>query len=85
MDHLDRVDQSLRPWRLEPGDVLLLCSDGISGVLTVPELKEAMSLPPEEGCRLLETMVLEKALPAQDNYTGVLIAYQSDKTGERGL
>ena len=83
MDHLDRVDQSLRPWRLEPGDVLLLCSDGISGVLTVPELKEAMSLPPEEGCRLLETMVLEKALPAQDNYTGVLIAYQSDKTGER--
>ena len=85
MDHLDRVDQSLRPWRLEPGDVLLLCSDGISGVLTVPELKEAMSLPPEEGCRLLETMVREKALPAQDNYTGVLIAYQSDKTGERGL
>ena len=83
MDHLDRVDQSLRPWRLEPGDVLLLCSDGISGVLTVPELKEAMSLPPEEGCRLLETMVREKALPAQDNYTGVLIAYQSDKTGER--
>ena len=85
MDHLDRVDQSLRPWRLKPGDVILLCSDGISGVLTVPELKEAMSLPPEEGCRLLETMVREKALPAQDNYTGVLIAYQSDKTGERGL
>ena len=83
MDHLDRVDQSLRPWRLKPGDVILLCSDGISGVLTVPELKEAMSLPPEEGCRLLETMVREKALPAQDNYTGVLIAYQSDKTGER--
>ena len=42
-------------------------------------------VPPEEGCRLLETMVREKALPAQDNYTGVLIAYQSDKTGERGL
>ena len=69
--------------RLKPGDVILLCSDGISGVLTTPELKEAMSLPPDEGCHLLETMVGEKALPAQDNYTGVLIAYQSDKTGER--
>ena len=83
MDRLSRVDQSLRPWRLKPGDVILLCSDGISGVLTTPELKEAMSLPPDEGCHLLETMGGEKALPAQDNYTGVLIAYQSDKTGER--
>lgn len=77
IDHLDRVDQSLRPWHLEPGDVILLCSDGISGVLAVPELKEAMSLPPDEGCRLLETMVLEKNLPAQDNYTGVMVAYKS--------
>ena len=85
MDRLNQVDQSLRPWRLQPGDVVLLCSDGISGVLTVPELKEAMSVPPDEGCRLLETMVAEKALPAQDNYTGVLIAYQFKQTGERGL
>ena len=85
MDRLDRADQSLRPWHLQPGDVVLLCSDGISGVLTVPELKEAMSVPPDEGCRLLETMVAEKARPAQDNYTGVLIAYQFKQTGERGL
>ena len=83
MPQLEQVDYSLRPLPLQAGDRILLCSDGISGVLTVPELKEAMSLPPEEGCRLLETMVREKALPAQDNYTGVLIAYQSDKTGER--
>ncbi|WP_300134798.1 PP2C family serine/threonine-protein phosphatase [uncultured Oscillibacter sp.] len=83
MDRLNQVDQSLRPWRLQPGDVVLLCSDGISGVLTVPELKEAMSAPPDEGCRLLETMVAEKNLPAQDNYTGVMIAYQLKQTGER--
>ena len=56
---------------------------GISGILSPAELKEAMSLPPDEGCRLLETMVREKALPAQDNYTGVMIAWQSEKTGER--
>ena len=83
IDRLDQADQSLRPWHLLPGDVILLCSDGISGVLAAPELGEAMSLPPDEGCRLLETMVREKALPAQDNYTGVMIAYQTDKTGER--
>ena len=84
IDCLEQVDQSLRPWRLKPGDAILLCSDGISGVLTTPELKEAMSAPPDEGCRLLETMVQEKALPGQDNYTGVMIAWKSERTGERG-
>ena len=53
---------------------LLLCSDGVSGVLTPPELVEAMALRPEEGCALLEQMVLEKDLPAQDNFTGILIS-----------
>ena len=60
-----------------PGDVLLLCSDGISGVLTPAELREAMCLPPDAGCRLLETLVLEKGLPAQDNFTGTMISIQS--------
>ena len=68
------MDLNLRPWKLKEGDVILLCSDGISGVLTMPELKEAMSLSPDEGCALLETMVLEKGIPEQDNYTGVMIA-----------
>ena len=73
-DHLKEVDLNLRPWILKPGDVILLCSDGNSGVLSPPELLEAMSLPPDEGCALLETMVLEKQIPEQDNYTGVMIA-----------
>ena len=77
IDHLRRVDQSLRPWRLQAGDRVLLCSDGISGVLGPAELKEAMSLPPDEGCRLLETLVLEKGIAEQDNYTGILIAYDT--------
>ena len=70
------VDLNLRPWHLRRGDVLLLCSDGISGVLSPPELKEAMSLEPDAGCALLETMVLEKQILEQDNYTGILIAYR---------
>ena len=35
-----------------------------------------MTLDPEEGCVLLERMVLEKGVPEQDNYTGILIAYR---------
>ena len=85
MPGLQEVDRSLRPFFLEPGDVLLLCSDGISGVLTPPELMEAMSLPPDEGCRLLETLVREKALPEQDNFTGTMIAIPSIPNGGREL
>lgn len=77
MQDLHTADQSLKPLPLEPGDVLLLCSDGISGVLTPAELLEAMSLEPQEGCALLETMVLEKGILEQDNYTGIMIACTS--------
>lgn len=76
IDRLTEVDLSLRPLELQRGDALLLCSDGISGVLTPPELMECMSLEPEEGCALLERMVLEKNVMGQDNYTGVLISCQ---------
>lgn len=76
IDRLTEVDLSLRPLALQRGDALLLCSDGISGVLTPPELLECMAPDPEEGVRLLEGMVLEKRIIGQDNYTGILISCQ---------
>lgn len=76
IDRLTEVDLSLRPLTLQQGDALLLCSDGISGVLTPPEVLECMSPDPEEGARLLERMVLEKQVMGQDNYTGILISCQ---------
>ncbi len=76
IDRLTEADLSLRPLTLQQGDALLLCSDGISGVLTPPELLECMSPDPEEGARLLERMVLEKQVMGQDNYTGILISCQ---------
>lgn len=76
IDRLTEVDLNLRPLELRRGDALLLCSDGVGGVLTPPELLECMSLSPEEGCALLEQMVLEKGVAGQDNYTGVLISCQ---------
>lgn len=76
IDRLQEVDLNLRALTLKRGDAVLLCSDGISGILTPPELTEAMSMEPDQGAALLETMVLEKQVPEQDNYTGVLISYR---------
>ncbi len=74
IDRLTEVDLSLRPLLLQRGDALLLCSDGISGILAPPEIGEAMALPPEEGCALLEQMVAEKGVIGQDNYTAILLS-----------
>ena len=40
------------------------------------ELLESMTAPPDDGVKLLERMVMEKSVPGQDNYTGILIACQ---------
>ena len=76
IDRLTEVDLSLRSLTLQRGDALLLCSDGISGVLTPPELLECMAPDPEEGVRLLVGMVLEKRIIVQENYSGILISCQ---------
>lgn len=75
MEPLKETDGNFHPFLLESGDVVLLCSDGISGVLTPPEIMEAMNLEPEEGCKLLELLIQEKHVLEQDNYTGIMISY----------
>ena len=61
---------------LAVGGALLLYGLGSTLRLRL-RVREAMRLPPDAGCRLLETLVLEKGLPAQDNFTGTMISIQS--------
>lgn len=75
MGPLQETDGNLNPFPLRTGDVLLLCSDGVSGVLSPPELMEGMNLEPEEGCKLLEALIRRKHILDQDNYTGIMISY----------
>jgi len=57
---------------LRPGDLLLLCSDGLSNVLTDQELLEEVSRgEPEDCCQRLLQRALERGAP--DNVTAVLI------------
>ena len=72
-----QVDYSLRPCPFRQETGILLCSDGISGVLSPPELMEAMALEPDRGaacwnpwcwkrtCRS-RTITQELSFPAAD-------------------
>ena len=74
MGSVEDIDHLHRPLELQPGDVLLLCSDGISGVLTEETLCQCLSLSgPKVACAAMEEQIRRAALPHQDNYTALVI------------
>ena len=63
-----------RPLKLEPGDVLLLCSDGVGGVLEPACLERCLCQgTPDEMCAALDSEIQKKRLKYQDNYTALII------------
>ena len=60
------------PLSLEAGDTLLLCTDGLWGLVGDPELSRVVqSNPPAEACQKLVTLALERGGP--DNITATVL------------
>ncbi|MBR5421891.1 MAG: serine/threonine-protein phosphatase [Lachnospiraceae bacterium] len=71
---MDDVDASYRPYPLKEGDILLLCSDGVGGVLSEEEIIRALSLKSEQAmCQQLEQGLVAHAKRNQDNYTALIV------------
>lgn len=69
------------PHRILPGDIFLLCSDGLSGPVSDPEIGAiASTLPPAEACRFLVDLANLRGGP--DNIT-VLIVKVKDVAGRK--
>lgn len=76
MPQLDEVDFLRRPMRLMPGDMLLLCSDGLDGSMPLQEMEKCLRAGhPEQCCMMLEQTIAAANLPYQDNYTGLVLRY----------
>lgn len=74
MDELEDVDYLRRPLPLQNGDMLLLCSDGVGGVVKPSQLLECMQAPSSaEVCRRIEIEVQRQQRVHQDNYTALVI------------
>ena len=62
------VDLSTRPIPVKPGDLFLLCSDGLTGVVPEEEITQtADQFPPQEACRKLVVKANQRGGP--DNIT----------------
>jgi PPM family protein phosphatase len=69
--------------QLAPGDQVLLCSDGLSDMITDAVIGEVLgrSLPAADSCQVLVDLALEAG--GKDNVTVVLGHYHSCPDGER--
>ena len=70
---LPHVDSNVRPFHLDDDDCILVASDGLSKVLSEPEIAAAMRGTFQERCEQLVASVLSRDIPGQDNITVVAL------------
>lgn len=74
MRELRDVDYVLRPIPLLDGDVILICSDGVGGVLKEEQLRSCLSAEtPELMCRDMHKGIVAAGRKYQDNYTALVV------------
>ena len=72
---LAAIECNFQPVPLQPGDRILLCSDGVYRALAETELAEELARPqPQAAAEALVGRVLARQLPNQDNSTVVILA-----------
>jgi serine/threonine protein phosphatase PrpC len=70
------IDTSAEPTKLEPGDTLLLCTDGLWGPVNELAIYDAVyGYPPAEACRVLVNLANENGGP--DNITVTILRFSS--------
>jgi PPM family protein phosphatase len=77
--HPADIDRSLRPFRLHPGDWVVLCTDGLFNALTEEEIRGCLQGDPQAACETLVQAVVAKAYKTQDNCTVVALGYRLPK------
>ena len=71
------VEGNTTPLPLEDGDILLLCSDGVSGTLSRRTLLEDLKEDIQAGAARIDEQVQAAAKPNQDNYTAIICKYNA--------
>ena len=77
MGKLKHIDISHQPMPLYKNDKVILMSDGIFNTLSDAEIEQILSLPIEQIGNRLESAVLAKQNPHQDNFTAVVLEISS--------
>ncbi len=76
LPELAEIDCSIEPVTLEPGEVVFLCSDGLTNTLNDHEIAATIEQKPENLAEELTQKALAKSNRYQDNITVVAISCQ---------
>jgi protein phosphatase len=66
---LSEIDRSVRPFPLQPGDRVVLASDGLFKAITTGEIVAELGSDPQSACEALVQKALSKNIKHQDNIT----------------
>lgn len=69
-------DVNTTPFLPMKGDKILICSDGVYNALPAPELLNALGKPASEAAESIETKVISKGYPDQDNFTAIVLEFK---------
>ena len=77
MGQLKYVDGSRSAIPLEPGDRLVLMSDGVYNIISEDRLAEVLKRYPdvEQAASVIERMIRDINHPHQDNYTAIVLGF----------
>ncbi len=78
MGNVSLMDINTKPYEMKKGDVIMLCSDGITKTLTDDKIKKiflAEQVPPEQKAEALVEAATHTNSHSQDNTTVALIHY----------
>lgn len=72
---IDEIDRNIRPFRLQPGDRIVLCSDGLHGVLSDDDILNELHHNPQDSAERLIERIKAVNSPRQDNTTVVILGF----------
>ena len=79
LPELPELDYNRQPLLLQPGDRLLLCSDGLYQMLAAEIINAILSGDPQTAADRLVKETLNQQHPHQDNVTAVVLACDRDE------
>lgn len=78
-EDLDVFDYSKQGFRLQNGDMLILCSDGVYNAFSHDEFNNLLQGDPMSVAENLKYRIQAKNIPHQDNNTVIIITYNEER------
>ncbi|WP_054743273.1 PP2C family protein-serine/threonine phosphatase [Cellulosilyticum ruminicola] len=74
-EQLTEMDSSLKGFELENGDIILICSDGVSDTLSQRQINELLTLDVHASAEAISSQIIAEQNKYQDNFTALIMKW----------